>query len=216
MKVNFNTKRKLIQSIVLSIVINGAIPWVIYTLLLNYFSSFVSLLLATLLPLVDNLYHLIKHREADAFGLFMLTGFVLGLLAFLLGGNEKLILLRESMVTGILGLIFIGSLFFSKPLIYHFAIRFTASNESEKLGQFAKNWEIPYFRFVLRFMTTIWGIALIGEAIVKAILVYELSTSVFLAISQIVFYGFIGAAILFTVVYRRLAKSRLDLITNIR
>lgn len=211
-----SSKRKLIQTIVLSLVINGAIPVLVYNLLLDYFSSFVSLLIATLIPLADNLFHIVKYRKADAFGLFMLTGFVLSLLAFVLGGNERLILLRESMVTGLLGLIFIVSLFFAKPLIYHFAIRFSASDASEKKGQFEKNWEVPYFRIVLRIMTAIWGIALLGEAVVKVILVYELSIPAFLAISQLIFYSVIGAAILFTVVYRRYAKTRLDLITNAR
>ncbi|MGG1399234.1 VC0807 family protein [Bacillus salipaludis] len=209
-----SSKKKLILSIAFSIVINGAIPVLVYNLLLGHFSSFVSLLLATLIPLGDNLYHLVKFRKADAFGLFMLTGFLLSLAAFVLGGNERLILLRESMVTGLLGFIFLGSLFFAKPLIYHFAIRFSASNEGEKKGQFTKNWEIPYFRFVLRVMTAIWGIALMGEAVVKIVLVYELSISSFLAVSQIIFYCFIGVAILFTIIYRRYAKKRLDLIIH--
>lgn len=135
-----SSKKKLIQTILISMLINGAIPVVVYNILTSYYSNFVSLLIATMIPLGDNLYHIVKYRKADAFGLFMLTGFVLSLLAFVLGGNEKLILLRESMVTGLLGLIFIASLFFSKPLIYHFAIRFSASDESEKKGQFEKNW----------------------------------------------------------------------------
>jgi hypothetical protein len=212
--VNVTSKRKLIQSIVLSIVINGAIPMVVYNVLLGHFSSFNALLIATLIPLADNLYHILKYRKTDAFGLFMFTGFILSLLAFILGGNEGLILLRESMVTGLLGLIFIGSLFFAKPLIYHFGIRFSVSNQDEMKGKFAKNWELPYFRFVVRVMTAIWGIALLGEAIVKTILVYELSIQAFLAVSQLIFYGAIGAAILFTFIYRRYAKKRLDLLTS--
>jgi uncharacterized membrane protein len=209
--VNVSSKRKVIQTIILSLVINGAFPVVVYNLLVDYYSSFVSLLIATLIPLGDNLYHIVKYRKADAFGLFMLTGFGLSLLAFVLGGNERLILLRESMVTGLLGMIFIGSLFFAKPLIYHFAIRFSASDATEKRSQFEKNWELPFFRLVLRIMTAIWGIALLGEAIVKVILVYELSISAFLAVSQVIFYAVIGAAILFTIMYRRYAKTRLDI-----
>ncbi|KMY54374.1 hypothetical protein AC623_10905 [Bacillus sp. FJAT-27231] len=206
------SKRKVIQSVIGSIFINGLVPVVLYHLFLNHFSSFVSLLLATSVPLLDNLYHIVKHRKADAFGLFMLTGFVLSLLAFLLGGSEKLILMRESLVTGILGLIFIGSLFYSKPLIYHFAIRFSSNEESEQTDKFANHWEFPYFRFVLRLMTAVWGTALLVEAVLKTILAYELSTSAFLAVSQIIFYSVIGVTILWTVIYRRFAKTRLDLL----
>lgn len=213
---NIPSKRKVIQSVIVSVLINGLVPVVLYNLLLDHFSSFVSLLLATLVPLLDNLYHIVKHKKADAFGLFMLTGFVLSLLAFLLGGSEKLILMRESLVTGILGLIFIGSLFYSKPLIYHFAIRFSSNDESEQKGKFANNWEFPYFRFVIRLMTAVWGIAMLAEAAIKTILVYELSISAFLAVSQIIFYSVIGVTILWTVIYRRYAKTRLDLLMNVK
>jgi len=213
---NISSKRKVIQSVIVSILINGLVPVAVYNLLLGHFSSFVSLLLATMVPLLDNLYHIVKHRKADAFGLFMLTAFVLSLLAFLLGGNEKLILMRESLVTGILGLIFIGSLFYSKPLIYHFAIRFSSNDESEQKGKFANNWEYSYFRFVIRLMTAVWGIALLAEAVIKTILVYELSISAFLAVSQIIFYSVLGITILWTVIYRRYAKTRLDLIMNVK
>ncbi|WP_254782315.1 VC0807 family protein [Bacillus sp. OK048] len=213
---SITSKRKVIQTVIVSIFINGLVPVLIYNLLLDHFSSFVSLLIATLVPLLDNLYQIIKHRKADAFGLFILTGFVLSLFAFLLGGSEKLILMRESLVTGILGLIFIGSLFSSKPLIYHFAIRFSSTNESEQKGKFATNWEFPYFRFVIRLMTVVWGISLLAEAVIKTILVYELSISAFLAISQIIFYSVLGVTILWTVIYRRYAKTRLDLIMNVK
>lgn len=213
---NIKSKKKIIQSVIVSILINGLVPVVLYNLLLDHFSSFVSLLLATLVPLLDNLFHIVKHRKADAFGLFMLTGFVLSLFAFLLGGSEKLILMRESLVTGILGLIFIGSLFFSKPLIYHFAIRFSSNDESEQKGKFANNWEFSYFRFVIRLMTAVWGSALLAEAVIKTVLVYELSISAFLAISQIVFYSVMGVTILWTVIYRRYAKTRLDLLMNVK
>jgi uncharacterized membrane protein len=213
---NISPKRKVIQSVIVSILINGLVPVVVYNLLLDHLSSFVSLLLATMVPLLDNLYHIVKHRKADAFGLFMLTGFVLSLVAFLLGGSERLILMRESLVTGILGLIFIGSLFYSKPLIYHFAIRFSSNDESEQKGKFANNWEFSYFRFVIRLMTAVWGTALLAEAVIKTILVYELSISAFLAVSQIIFYSVLGVTILWTVIYRRYAKTRLDLIMNIK
>ncbi len=65
---------------------------------------------ATIIPLADTLYHLVKHKKLDVFAAFMATGFILSVLAVLLGGDPKLILLRESFVTGIMGLIFLGSL----------------------------------------------------------------------------------------------------------
>lgn len=210
MDVNLKSKRNVIQSIALSILINGIVPVLVYNWLLGYFSSFISLLIATCIPLAENLYQILKYRKADAFGMLMLTGFILSLLAFLLGGKEQMILLRESVVTGIIGLIFIGSLFVSRPLIYHLAIRFSSNGEVEQKTKYEKNWENPYFRYAIRLMTAVWGIALLGDAIIRVFLVFELSISAFLAVSQILFYTIIGGTILWTVLYRRYAASRLN------
>lgn len=59
-------------------------------------------------------------------------------------------------------------------------------------------------------MTVVWGVALLGEAVVRTILVYELTVTEFLAVSNFVMYGFIGAAIVFTVSFRKRAKKRFE------
>lgn len=207
-------RKKVIQSVVSSIVINGIIPILIYNLMLLYVSNLTALLIATGIPLIDNLLFLLKYRKVDAFALFMLAGFVLSIVAFFIGGNERLILLRESFVTGILGVGFILSLLFSKPLIFHFALKFIAGDDQHKQSQFYEGWNLPYFRFVLRMMTAVWGIALMGEAVIKVILVYQLTVSAFLAISQLTFYSILGVTILWTVLYRKHANKKLEWIKN--
>jgi hypothetical protein len=115
----------------------------------------------------------------------------------LLGGSEKILLVRESFVTASVGIVFLGSMVFKRPLMYHLAVRFIANNE------FATNWSYAYFRFVMRIMTFVWGILLTAEAAVRVVMVFRLTTERYLALSNIVLYGFIGAAALWTVVYRR-------------
>ena len=205
-----SARRQIIQGIFVSIFINGIIPIAIYNMLLPHFTSLTSLIIATTIPLFDNFYHIIKQKQVDAFGMFMLAGFVLSILALLLGGNEKVILLKESFVTGLLGLIFVGSLFFPKPLIYYFAIRFSTSGSPAGKSAFEEGWKWPYFRFVMRLMTAVWGVSLVAEAIIKIILVSRLSVSAFLAVSPLVLYGIIGMTIAWTVLYRKYAKKRLD------
>ncbi|WP_246309925.1 hypothetical protein [Paenibacillus alginolyticus] len=59
-------------------------------------------------------------------------------------------------------------------------------------------------------MTFVWGIVLVMESVVRVIMVNRLSTSQFLVVSNFVLYGFIGAAILWTVVYRKKSARRLE------
>ena len=119
-------------------------------------------------------------------------------------------MVRESFVTGVMGFIFLGSLLTRRPLIYYFALRFTVGKTQKEQAAFADKWNIAYFRKVLRIMTAGWGIVLLGEAVLKVVLVYNLSASTFLAISSLVTYGFIGLAIIWTVLYRRTSRQKID------
>lgn len=203
-------KRDILRSIALTLLLNGILPLLVYELLRPHMTSLRALSIATVIPLLDNLYTLVRSRKLDVFAAFMLTSFVLGLLVLTLGGNEQLLLVRESFVTAIMGIIFLASLLFPRPLIYYFAIRFTVGSDPNRTASFAANWQYPYFRFALRLLTAGWGIALLGEALVRTILVYELTVTQFLAISNFVMYGFIGAAIVWTVYYRRHSHQKLN------
>ncbi|REE81528.1 hypothetical protein A8990_11852 [Paenibacillus taihuensis] len=188
--------------VIFTLLINGVVPWALYVWLSDYMSSLAALSVATLIPLIDNLIYLAKHRKLDAFGSLMLFTFVLTIALVLIGGSEKILLVRESLITAGVGIVFLGSLFFTRPIMYHLATRFVAGND------FPNSWGYAYFRFVMRLMTTVWGIMLTGEAAVRVYMVYRLSTERYLALSNIVLYGFIGAAVLWTVAYRRHSAAK--------
>jgi uncharacterized membrane protein len=202
-------RKQVIRGVIFSLLINGGLPLLVYLFLLGYVSNVMALTIATLIPMLETVIHFLKYRKWDVFAVFMLVGFILGILAALIGGDERLILIRESFVTGILGLIFLGSLATRRPLIYYFALRFTVGKTQEEQADFADNWNVSYVRKVLRILTAGWGIVLLGEALLKVVLVYSLSVSTFLAISSLVTYGFIGLAIVWTVVYRRKSRQKL-------
>jgi hypothetical protein len=204
------SRTEIIKGIVVTLFINGVLPLVVYEILKLHMSSLSALSIATVIPLVDNLLSLIKKRSIDIFAVFMLISFLLGIIMITIGGSERMLLIRESFVTGFMGILFLLSLVFPRPLIFYFALRFTVGNDAEKTSTFSSNWKYGYFRFVLRLITAVWGFALLGEAAVRTILVYKLSVTQFLAVSNLIMYGFIGAAILFTVVYRRHSQKRFN------
>ena len=209
------SKKEIIRGIIITLLINGALPFIVYELLRSHMSSIAALSIATIIPLLDNLLSLLKKRRLDVFAVFMLISFLLGIIMVSIGGSERLLLIRESFVTGILGIIFLASLLFPRPLIFYFALRFTVGDDPDKTSAFAANWQYAYFRFALRLITIIWGVDLIGEAAVRTLLAFKLSVGQFLAVSNFVMYGFIGAAIIFTVVYRRHSQKRFkEIISN--
>ncbi|ANS76757.1 hypothetical protein AWM70_21015 [Paenibacillus yonginensis] len=179
--------------------INAVCPFLVYSILIRHYSSFAALLAASLIPLLDNVWHLVRHRRLDAFGFLMLVSLVLSALAALLGGNERLILVRESLVTGVIGLLFIGSLSLDKPLLFWLAGRFLAKPVSARL---AEHWGHPRLRAMFRCMTAVWGILLLVEALLRVLLVFCLKPAAVLALSGPCLYIFIGGAALWTYLYR--------------
>ncbi|UUZ82875.1 hypothetical protein LJK88_02285 [Paenibacillus sp. P26] len=192
------------NGIILTLIMNIVLPYAAYTLLIGHTDSLTALSVAALIPLADSLYSLAKTRKVDAFSGFIFLGIVLSILAVLLGGDERFILLRESYITGIMGILFLASLLFSKPLIYYFAMRFNANRKA-----MADRWErLPGFRNTFRLMTLVWGLSLLLEAVVKVVLVYSLSIPAFLALSPFFSYGIIGLTIWWNVVYTRRIRKR--------
>ena len=194
------------KDILLTIFMNGLVPWGLYVILSNYMSGVAALTIATIAPIVDNLNIFIKRKSLDVFGLLMLFTFILTLGLVLLGGGEKILLIKESAITGVIGFIFLVSLLFQRPLMFHLALRFIGTTE------FRNNWSHEYFRFVMRLMTFVWGMILVIEAGIRISLVFVLSTATYLAVSNVILYGFIGIAIVWTVYYRSISGRKLKLL----
>lgn len=193
------------HQLIVTLVINILLPYVAYMLLLPHTSNLTALSAAAVIPLLDTLYSLLRNRKADVFSCFIFFGLVLGIVAVLLGGDERFILLRESYVTGILGLVFLGSLFIARPLIFYFAERFVGHDPDMEY-----KWvQYPRFRRTFRLNTAVWGVILVAEAGLKVVLVYTLSIPAFLAVSPIATYGLIGLTVLWNIGYVRKIKSRI-------
>jgi len=190
--------------IIVSVLINIVLPYLIYTILKTHITSIIALSLAACVPLVDTLYHLIKDKKLDTFSSFIFLGIVLSIVAAWIGGDERFILLRESYVTGIMGLVFLLSLLTPKPLIYYFAMRFI-SNKSVM----TKRWEEEVsFRHFIRVMAAVWGIGLMIEALVKVVIVYEFPISKALVISPIAQYIIIAILIYWNIHFVKQRKQK--------
>jgi hypothetical protein len=204
------TAREVRQEIILSILLGGVAPFVIYSLLRPHTTEIRALIVAAVAPLSLNVVSLIRKRSLDVFGVFILAGIVVAILAVLLGGSPKIVLIRDSIITGVTGVVFLASLLYRRPLIYYFSMHFSTGDDPKRRTEWAQNWAYPYFRYIMRLMTAVWGIATLVEAFARGYLVFHLPTETFLAISPFVQYGIIGATIAWTIWYARHAQRVAD------
>lgn len=203
-----STRREVVRDVGLSILLGGVAPLLIYSLLRPHTTEVRALIVAASAPVLDNVISFARRRTFDVFGVFVLAGLVLSVILVLLGGSPRLILVRESLLTGATGLVFLLSLLYRRPLIYYFALHFSTGGDPAKIAEMSGWWQTPYFRFVMRLMTAVWGVVLAVEAAARTYLAFTLPTARFLAISPGIQWGLIGPTIAWTVWYARHARRR--------
>lgn len=175
------------KGILIDIFLNTAIPWMLYRLSKHYISpsELTALLIATTFPVAKNIVGFTRRRQLDPVSVLVLSGIVTGIIALFLSGSPKILLIRESLFTGIFGLACLLSLlpyFFPRPIMFYFGRYFLAGDDIEKRRRFDESWQKPQARFTNRLITVVWGLVYTGEFAIKIILVEILSIEAVLAI----------------------------------
>ncbi len=202
--------RPPVPGLLRSIVLNAVIPLVLYRLTKHYLSSsdVVALTVAALFPLGESIVAVVTTGGLDPIAVLVLAGILVSMVGVAFGGSVKLLLIRESFFTGALGIACFASLLLPRPLMFYFGRHFVAGRDPERTAQFSASWQIPYFRFVNRRITVVWGVAFTAEFLTRVALVYTVPPSVVLAISPIVLGGTTIVTIVWTFAYVRYATRR--------
>jgi len=186
--------------VALDFLVNLGGPFLVYQLAAGHMSETAALMLSSAPPIAWSVGQLIWSRKLDMLSLLVIAGIALSLVATLLGGSPRLLLVRESLITGIFGLIFLGSLLFPKPLMFYI-VKTTVTKQGMSEEAFASRWSIPGFRFTFKLMTVVWGAGLLVEATVKIILAFTMPAGLFLVVSPMIsysiYFGLLGWSILY-------------------
>jgi hypothetical protein len=190
------------------LLVNFVLPFAIYTYAEAQLGAVGALLLSSVPPILWSLVEFVRHRRLDALSVLVMCGIALSLLAMLGGGGVKFLQLREKLVTGVIGVAFVGSAAIGKPLVYELAratIRRKSEDEAQEFGALQIH---AGFRRTMTFMTLVWGLGLLADVAVSVVLVFELNIRQYLIVNPILGYGTMGALSLWSILYGRRAKRR--------
>ena len=204
------TRRVNLRGFMMSIILNIAVPFLLYTLTKRFISSseMVALSVASIFPIADSIYEVVRHKQLDIIALFALMGVLVSIIGIMLGGSPQLLLIRESFLTGAIGIACFVSLLFPRPLMYYIGRQMYAGNDPAKRATFAAQASYPYGRFVHRIITTVWGGAFLGEFILRVALVYTLPTAAVLVVSPLLLGVITVSTLIWTVSYVRYATRK--------
>ena len=112
---------KISYTIGIEVLVNLVLPYLIYIQTEAHIGQVHALLASSLPPILWSGVEFARRRRIDAMSLLVLAGIALSLLAFLGGGSVRFLQLREKLITGLIGLVFLGSAAIGRPLIYQLA-----------------------------------------------------------------------------------------------
>jgi hypothetical protein len=182
------------------ILIAGVLPVIGYSLLRPHVGSDATALAAVMVfPIADIAIERRRHGQIEPIGIISLIGIVVGLIgAIALHGNATLLKVRESMLTGLFGLVCLGSLLAARPAMFYMGRAFATGGDPDKVAEFNTMWDQPGAPRRFRFVTAVWGLGLLGEAVLRTVLALTISTQRFLEIAPIVGWVTIGALLWFS------------------
>lgn len=200
---------KLRPGFVVEMAVNFLLPWLAYRFALPHLGETGALIASAVPPIVWSLIELARFRRIDALSVMVIAGIVLSVAAMALGGSPRVLLLRESLVSGAVGVVFLLSLPMRRPLIFYLA-RATVAREMEGgAAHFEALWrERPALATSMRLMTLVWGIGLTAETALRSWMALTWPIERFLVVSPFISYGIYGGLALWTLWYRRTLSHR--------
>ena len=200
---------KIRASFVVELAVNLLLPWLAYRLAVPHWGETGGLIASAVPPLAWSALELARFRRVDALSVMVLLGIVLSIAAMALGGSARMLLLRESLVSGAIGVAFLVSLLMTRPLVFYLARATVARELADGAARIEALWrERPAFVSAIRLMTAVWGAGLTGETALRAWMAMTWPVERFLVVSPFVGYGIYGALLLWTLWYRKTMRDR--------
>ncbi|WP_145905077.1 VC0807 family protein [Kitasatospora viridis] len=194
---------------VISIAFNVVAPILIYNHFHGHTSEYVALLLSGLGPVLDIVIYLAWHRRADEFAMISLLFVAITVVVSFIGPHDaRLLLAKDSAVTGLFGLLCLATLAAPRPLMFYFGRKFATDGTPEQVAWWNGLWQFEGFRTVQRNLTIGWGVGMLVEAVVRIACVYSLSHGTVVTVNSVLPYAFTGVLVFWTMSYARRAQAR--------
>jgi hypothetical protein len=150
-------------------------------------SEVMRLMVAGVFPAAHSVIGIARRRSLDIVAVIVIVGISVSIVATFVGGDPKLLLIRESFVTGALGLLGLSSMLWKRPLMFHIGRQMSTGRDPVLVARFDALWQRPRGRRTFRVMTLVWAIGWLVEFALRIVMVETLTIPTVLAISPFVF-----------------------------
>jgi hypothetical protein len=179
-----------------------------YALHLLGATDWVALLAATAVAGLRIGWDAVRHRRLNQFAVVMLLIYGIGLVLALVTGDPRALLLKSSLVTAAVGAVFLATAVIGRRPLSLSALQ---SFQPDKAELFAERYRSdPDVRHGFRLTSTVWGVGLLAEALLRLPLVYLLPIDIGYGASEALFVAAFVVLIGWTVWYMRRGADALN------
>jgi hypothetical protein len=191
-----------------AICINVLFPWLAYHLAYPQWGHLGALAASTLPLIAWMTWDLLRFHHFDALSAIVLVGTLLSLAVSFFIDNAHARLFEEPVISGLIGIAFLISLAFPRPLVFYLGRSTVAREQDGGTAQFEQWWrDNPELVAVIQKMTLVWGLGLTAENVVRLMLDIEWKDAAWIAgVSTILRYATYGGLTLWTFLERRRMK----------
>ncbi|GAB3416415.1 DUF3159 domain-containing protein [Flindersiella endophytica] len=193
----------------MTIVFNAVLPFLTYDFLVDRGWHQATALVATgIWPLAELGLSYAIRRHLDELSLLVLVFIGLGVVSMLAFNSPRLILIKDSAVTGLFGIVTLVSLFAPRPLMFYFGRRFATDGSAESANWWNGLWQYAGFRRTQWVITVVWGVAYLAEAVLRIALTYVVSIETMVLVTNVLPLAVLAVLIGWTTLYAKRSRAR--------
>ncbi|MGW1406259.1 VC0807 family protein [Streptomyces sp. NPDC002403] len=166
--------RRALPAGMMPLLVDVGVPLVsYYALKAAGLSTFAALAWSSVLPAVRTVWGVVRERRLNGLAALMVTVNVVGLLTSLLVGDPRLMLAKDSGVSSIIGLVILVTALKGQPMMSEGLRPVLVKGDAVKdaAWQRLSAHSVAFRRAEIRF-SAVWGAALLGECVVRAVGAY--------------------------------------------
>lgn len=154
------------------------------------------------------LWVLLRHRRVEWFAVLVLVLCVASAATALLGGDDRVLLAREALVTAALGVVLLASVFSSRPVMFVVG-RLTLAESGRSPDEWDRRWaSSARFRSIWRWLTAGWAAGLLLDAALRVTFAYTLPVDVVPAVQGVQWFAVLAVLLVAGQVWLRLPRHR--------
>ncbi|MFE7861111.1 VC0807 family protein [Streptomyces sp. NPDC057403] len=181
------------------LIVDVAVPVGSYYLFKDAFGAgtFAALALSSVVPAVRTVWSVVKERKANVFAALILVVNVVSLALSLLSGDPRLMLVKDSGVSSVIGIAVLVSVAMGRPMMTEAFKPFLTRGDTAREAA----WErlavgSAAFRRLERLFSGVWGVALLAECAARIVGAYTLPVDTMVWLGSVVLAGAVTLAFL--------------------